>query len=248
MVRLTWLDAALIAGGVIVTTVAVAAAMAKAKPPEEAPPPEVPPPEIPPVVPAIPAAIEFPTYPTSLSQLYGFYYIMSSPILQKLQYKALTSFKGPPYPEGIVMEYATLRVLDAAGRGVPNVAVLVWSVPTRDDQSGRLSINGAPRSEVEALRMLTNANGEIKLWLQYEILNIKLLEDRHAFGCCVPMIGMTNEIDVGGECGIIYRWMCYKSKDARTDVKAYTVNARIEGTVKTNLFVVSCQAIGKALW
>lgn len=246
--RFTWVDAVIIAGGVIITTVAVAAAMAKVAPPIVPPIPPIPP--IPPV-PGIPAVVEFVDYPTSLSQLYGFYYTMASPISPEvLQVKALTSFAGPPYPEGFVTNYATLRVLDAAGRGVPNVAVLVWSVPTRDDQAGILSIAGSERPEIEALRVLTDSNGEARIWLVYDVFsNIKILEDRLGFGCCVPW-GRAQDIDVGDNCDLPppLAWICYRQRDARTDLKVYTVNVRIEGTVKSSLFALSCQAIGKALW
>lgn len=247
MVRLKWLDVALIGGGVIITAVGIAVlAKAAAKPPPEE---EIPPPPEE-GIPAIPATIEFSTYPSSLSQFYGFYYTMPTPVsLQTLCYKALTSFVGPPYPEGIRTERATLRVLDAAGRGVPNVAVLIWSSQTRDDQSGQLSINDATRSEVEALRILTDANGEISLLLTYELSNIKMLEDRNRFGCCLPVVGRIFEIDVGGVCAPIEGlFICYQNREARTDAKAYTINARIEGTVKSSLFIVACQAVGKALW
>jgi len=249
LVRLSWLDVALIGGGIIVAGVVVAVAV-KAKP---APPPAVVPPEVPPItpeLPGIPAAIEFPSYPTNLSQLYGFYYEIVG-VSQVLRFKPLTSFKGPPYPEGHVAKVAKLRVVDAAGRGVPNVSVLVWSVPTRDDQSGRLHIDGATRSEVEAQRLLTDANGEAMIYLGYLIDNIKVLEDRHDFGCCHPLLGRVSDIDVGKGCWYLpptSLTVCYRRKDAQTDPRAYTVNARIEGTVKTNLFVVSCQGVGKALW
>jgi len=255
MVRLTWLSASIIAGGVIITTVAViAVAVAKAraeeekKKEEEIIPPAPPTPPTP--VPGIPVALEFPAYPTSLNQFYGFYYYQAYfGAAQVLQVSAQISFAGPPYQYGLREDYATLRVVDAAGRGVPNVAVLIWSVPTRDDQSGQLSVNGATRTEVEALRLLTDANGEIKLTLSYELTNIKMLEDRLNFGVCTPA-GRVKDIDVGGssELGPPLAWICYKQREARTDPRVYTVNARIEGTVKSNTFVISCQTTGKALW
>jgi len=270
--RFTWLDAALIGGGVIATGFIVYAVTAKVIPPKKyrcTGAPNYQCVEDPagqydslakcvaackPVVDGIngfgiPAVIEFPVYPTSFNQLYGFYYTMADPISpQILQYKALTSFTGPPYPEGQVTKQAKIRVVDAAGRGVPNVAVLIWSVPTRDDQSGRLIINNSMRSEAEPLRLVTDANGEIILNLHYLLMDIKVLEDRHRFGCCT-WTGWTRDIDVGGSCGPVPAfWICNKAKDAYTNVRAYTVNARIENTVKASLFVVACQAVGKALW
>lgn len=247
LVRFTWIDAAIIGGGIILTGVVVAAVV-KAKPPEKEIPPIVPPDEIPWIpTPGIPATIEFPVYPTSLSQLYGFYYTMRLPAAQILEYKALTSFRGPPYPEGQVIETAKLRVVDAAGRGVPNVAVLIWSVPTRDDQSGRLIINNSLRSEAEPLRLVTDGTGQITLNLTYLLMNIKVLEDNHSFGCCM-IVGRVHDIDVGQGCALPLTGICYKAKEAQTAPRVYTVNARIEGTVKTGGFVVSCQAVGKALW
>jgi len=249
MVRLTWLKTAIIAGGVIITAVGVVlAAKAKVLPPIAPPPEGIPPPPIPPPegIPAIPAAIEFTVYPTSLNQLYGFYYTAPSPMARVLEVKALTSFVGPPWPEGLITERAVMRVVDAAGRGVPNVAVLIWSVPTHDDQNGQLSIDGSPRNEVEALRYLTDANGEIQIFITYELLSVITLEDKHDFGCCILGVRV-QDIDVGQACSIP-SYVCYSQKDARTDIKIYTVNARIEGTVKSNAFAFSCQAIGKALW
>jgi len=249
MARLTWLDAALIGGGVIITAVGIVVVV-RAKVTAPAPTPIPVPTPAPTPVPGIPAAIEMPAYPTSLSQLYGFYYWMASPVSPQFLYvNALTSFMGPPYPQGGVTAEAVFRVVDAAGRGVPNVAVLVWSVPTRDDQSGILLIDDVQRSEVEALRLLTLSNGEVHIRLGYQLTNIKILEDRHSFGCCVPW-GRAGDIDVGQSCELPppLAWICYRQRDARTDPKVYTVNARIEGTIKTNAFGVTCQAIGKALW
>lgn len=246
LVRFTWLDAIIIGGGVIVTAVIVAV-FAKPKPADKVTPRPPPPP--PDEVPGIPAVVEFPIYPTSLSQLYGFYYTMATPLApQKLQYKALTRFVGPPYPEGHVSKAAKIRVVDAAGRGVPNVAVLIWSVPTTDDQSGQLIINNSQRSEAEPLRLVTGADGEAILNMNYLLRSIVFLEDKHRFGCCNPF-GWMHDINVGGHCGPVPAvWICRKSKDANTDPKAYTVNAKIEGTVKASLFVVQCLAKGRALW
>jgi hypothetical protein len=240
----------LVAGGLIViggvTAYAVAKALAKPKKEEVTPPPEeVPPPTYP------PASIDFVEYPTALTQLYGFYYEMPTPVSpQCLRFQPLVSFEGPPYPVGYIWRTVRVKVVDALGRGVPNQPLLFWSVPTEDDQTGFFQIDEKVAGFDNPVRKITNGNGEASVLVNYQLRNdkIKILEDKLDFGC-YTLLGRLWDIDVGGCCyPLAYNFIGRRADEGKTDPRAYVVYVKLEGTTLQTPLGMTCYAWGRALW
>jgi hypothetical protein len=200
----------------------------------------------------LPTAIKIIGYPTTMVQLYGFYYTMPTPVsLQCLAVNPLLSWEGPPYPVGIITYTLTAKLVDAMGRGVPNQPLLFWSTPTRDDQTGVFWIDGDERSIGNPVKKYTDQNGEASVNLQYSLTDekVKILEDRLRFGCCTPL-GFAWDIDVGGCCApIALNWICSKLDEGRTDPRGYVVHVLLEGTtLEAPPTGITCYAWGKKLW
>jgi hypothetical protein len=201
----------------------------------------------------LPTAIKVISYPTTMVQLYGFYYTMPTIVSpQCLAFHPLISWQGPPYSVGIITYEMTAKLVDAMGRGVPNQPLLFWSVPTRDDQTGVFLIDGLERPYDKPLRKYTDANGEATVALQYMLTDekIKLLEDRLRFGCCGPLGGWLWDIDVGDCCHpILYHTICSMASEGKTDPRSYVVHIALEGTtLEAPPTGIVCYAWGKKLW
>jgi hypothetical protein len=137
-------------------------------------------------------------------------------------------------------------------RGVPNQPLLFWCTPTRDDQAGIFLIDGEEHSYMNPLRKYTDGNGEATVSLQYRLTDpkVKTLEDRLCFGCCLPLIGMVADIDVGECCyplGGLY--ICSRASEGRTDPRGYVVHVALEGTtMEAPPTGITCYTLGRKLW
>lgn len=201
----------------------------------------------------LPAAIKIIAYPTTMVQLYGFYYTMPTPAHpQCLAVNPLTSWQGPPYPVGYITYEMTAKLVDALGRGVPNQPLLFWSTPTRDDQTGVFLIDGGERPYYSPARKYTDENGEATVSLQYRLEDekVKALEDRLRFGCCMPFVGWIADIDVGGCCyPLAGLYICSRADEGRTDPRGYVVHVALEGTtLEAPPTGITCYTWGRKLW
>jgi hypothetical protein len=219
----------LVAGGLIViggvTAYAVAKALAKPTPPPE----EVPPPTYP------PATIEFLNLPITIEQYYHCILSGIVPLWQHLD--DIKPYANPECTqEGWVAKIVRGRVVDAMGRGVPNIVVDVWCSPTPDIYNGSLFLNGATRTADAPLRLTTDSNGEFTFKVEY-LTSLSYLAEK---GCreCTP-IGCY----VAKPCHTIYpiygTWFTcgYKTPGA-----VYQLTAKVEGTVLSTLGVATAYA------
>ncbi len=248
----------LIVGGIFAGSIATALAISTvfAKPPEVVPPPEVPPPEIPPP-PGIPAVIQVESAPTTVTQPIIWERTANGHVYNVcLRHSAILDIQDGQIIYGRRAYHAYFRVVDAAGKGVPNVPILVWSSPTRDDQGGIFTINGSERPIDSPLRVLTDEEGRIHLWFEYYETHetLRILDERHDFKCCDPVAWEVYYDVVPEECcppfGLLATVPCWKrSPTASTDPKGYMVHLEVEGAPgKFREIMVSCRFDSKVLW
>jgi len=245
-----------LAGAGLLSIVGVAYALTKPKAPKPPPPPPPTPPELPPP-PAIPAMIIVETAPTSVVQdivwkrtANGHRYTVC------LRASAIWGYRNGQIVYGYRAYDAYFRVVDAAGKGVPEVPVLVWSTPTRDDQGGIFYINGRERTSENPLRVITNNEGRIKLWFEYRETEktLEILDEKHDFKCCDPVFYEVYFDLKPEDCcppfGFLATVPCWKrSPTADTEPRSYIVHVEIEGApARARDIVVTCKFHSKVLW
>lgn len=257
-----------LAGAGLLTMVGVAYALTKPKPPPTPPPPEtIPPPEEFPPPPAIPAMIQVESAPTSMIQniiwrqtANGHTLPGGFPWLCCLRHSPIWGYENGQIVYGHRAYNAYFRVVDAAGKGVPNVPILVWSTPTRDDQGGIFAICGKERSFENPLRVLTDADGRINLFFEYyeTYRTLEILDERHDFGCYIRFPGAWDgrggdikpEECCGKYLGLYWTLPHYgRAKTADTEPRTYIVHLEVEGAPRVyNEIGVMCRFHSEALW
>jgi len=182
-----------------------------------------------------PATIEFLNLPITVEQYYRC--VFSGPYPLSQHFDDIKPFKNPECTEqGWVTQTVTGRVIDALGRGVPNIIVDVWGSPTPDLYDGNLFLNGASRTADTPLRLTTGNDGKFTFTVEY-LTSLYFLAEK---GCkeCTP-IGC----EVAKPCYTIYpitgMWFTcgYKTPGA-----VYQLTAKVEGTVLSTLGVVTTYA------
>ena len=259
-----------LAGAGLLSIVGVAYALTKPKPEEifpPGPPPEVRPPEEIPPPPAIPAMITVESAPTSMVQNIIWRQTanghvlppMGSPWLACLRHSPIWGYRNGQIVYGYRAYDAYFRVVDAAGKGVPNVPVLAWASPTRDDQGGIFKISGKERSSDNPLRTLTDSNGRIKLFFEYQETDttLRILDEKHDFGCYIRYpwgwADRVGDIDPEECCGT-YLWFYPlphygRAKTADTEPRTYVVHLEVEGAPRIFREIgVTCRFHSEALW
>jgi len=182
-----------------------------------------------------PATIEFLNLPITVEQYYRCVFSGPYPLSQHLD--DLKPYANPECTEeGWVGKIVYGRVLDAMGRGVPNIAVDVWCSPTPDSYNGSLFLNGAARTADAPLRLTTDNNGQFWVKAGY-LTSVSYLAEK---GCreCTP-IGC----GAAKPCYTIYpitgMWF---TCGYRTPGAVYQLTAKVEGTVLSTMGVVTAYA------
>jgi len=182
-----------------------------------------------------PATIEFLNLPLTIEQYY--HCVLSGPVPLWQHLDDIKPYANPECTEGgWVAQIVHGRVLDAMGRGVPNIAVDVWSSPTPDIHNGSLYLMHAPRTADAPLRLVTGANGEFTFPIEY-LTALSYLAEK---GCraCTP-IGC----DVAKPCTTIYPiYGMWFTCGYRTPGAVYQLTAKVEGTVLSTMGVVTAYA------
>lgn len=203
----------------------------------------------------IPSAIDAISYPTSIIQLYGFYFTTSGLAITPnftLQVNPLLNNFNSPYTVGFNSQAAVFTVVDALNRGVPNVSVDLSANNLVDDQGGTLTIDGNPATTVQTKK--TDANGRVTFLVGYRINNFATLLNYHIFHCCIfvlvaPVCGPTMNA-IGDTCTAFpgtYLGYAHQGPFS-TQIRVYNLTARITGTLRTAGFAVACNVQSKALW
>jgi Cys-rich repeat protein len=181
------------------------------------------------------------SYSSSISQNLAFY-ATGSPGNICLQCDAYISANDTVTNWGWEAYDATFQVVDAAGRGVPNITMQVWPLQSRDDQGGILYIDGEEITAGKPIKVVTDSNGVFSIFLEYRQTDaaVNILKNKSNIGCCVDLLG--KRVWAGpisypnGCCGIIL-WPyslptvpCWKdSQTASSDLKLYTIHAEMVG-------------------
>lgn len=154
--RLAKRDVALViglAGVTVLTATLIVRAKAKAVvPPDDGIIPPPPPNNDNGLPPGIPALMHFENSPVTVVQKYTC----------RLWQRVI------PDP-GWIYKTLRLKVMDAAGRGVPNVPVLVWTSDVPDAEDGSVNIGGEVHTSGNPVELITDANGLIPVDIGYRL-------------------------------------------------------------------------------
>jgi hypothetical protein len=182
-----------------------------------------------------PSSIEFTNLPLTIEQYY--HCVLSGPVPLSQHLDDIKPYVNQECTqEGWVGKTVYGRVLDAMGRGVPNIAVDVWCSPTPDIYNGSLFLNGATRTADSPLRLVTDTNGNFAFSTAYLTAMSYLAEK----GCraCTP-IGC----DVAKPCTTIYPiYAMWFTCGYRTPGYVYQLTAKVKGTVLSTVGMVTAYA------
>jgi hypothetical protein len=182
-----------------------------------------------------PSVIEFLNLPITLEQYYHCKLSGWVPFSQHLD--SITPYANEKCTEeGWVVKIVRGRVVDAMGKGVPNIAVDVWCSPTPDIYNGSLYLMWAPRTADAPLRLVTTANGEFTFSVEYLTAESYLAEK----GCreCMP-----TGCYVAKPCHTIYPiYGMWFRCGYRTLGVLYQLTAKVEGTVLSTVGGVAAYA------
>jgi hypothetical protein len=178
-----------------------------------------------------PATLYFENSNITITQLYYAHTYSPSFGVMCLGIWAVLSYEKP-LTEGYVWADPKLKVVDAMGRGVPNILVDVWSSPTTDDQGGFLEINGVAAPPESPVSVQTGADGTAPLTIRYKAQNCEVIAKKHSCQQITPILIPIGYVGCGG-CVWAPNYIGYCTKDVETYPKIYSVYAQVHGTVLT---------------
>jgi hypothetical protein len=197
----------------------------------------------------LPVGIVAEVYPTSLTQLIGFFGVGEVGNIV-LEADPLLTFNEPPISYGLNTQQVIFKVVDATGKGVPNISVDCFANNLTDDQGGMLTIEGNPATTVAT--KVTDANGEVMFLIGYQMHDYSTLCGLHKFTCCTSLLF---GLSCGGEL-CVGQGVCtgesvphYTTKGpVSTQVRVYNVTGRMTGTIRTAGFAIGCNAQSQVMW
>ena len=180
----------------------------------------------------IPVAIVFPTSPQRITQFYRSW-VSTRDVRQHL--RIYPCIDEQCTSEELLYVNLLAQVLDAAGVGVPDIPVLVWHSAVPDAEGGSLNLFGTVRTSENPLRLVSDANGFLDIFVGY-----RLPEDIIRGHC---HFWPTGEV-VKKTC--VWYWVLpfsYMYCDVwKTILQPYSVFAQIEGTTRMGIGLITGNA------